>query len=172
MNGSLPPSGRAADMAGLAHRAIHGGLWVAARTVTGHALGLVRALVLARLLTPHDFGLFAIGFTLLALYGGFSGFGTQLALMRRRERAPEMFDTAWTLGLIRGGIGAAIQFALAPLLAAFFDAPDALAIIRALALIPILRALDNIAVVEFRGDLAFRPHYVMASAGALAEAIT
>ncbi|HWC03756.1 MAG TPA: lipopolysaccharide biosynthesis protein [Methylomirabilota bacterium] len=156
-------------MESLSRRAIHGALWVVARNLTGQFLGLVRVLVLARLLTPHDFGLFAVGFTLLALYGGFSGVGTQLTLIRRQDRAPEMFDTAWTLGLIRGGLGAAIQLALAPVMAAFYATPDALGIIRALALMPILRALDNIAVVEFRGDLVFRPQYVIASAGALAE---
>jgi hypothetical protein len=70
-----------------------------------------------------------------------------------------MFDTAWTLGLIRGGLGAALQLALAPVLTAFLGSPEALGVARALALAPILRALNNIAVGEFRGDLTFRPQY-------------
>ncbi len=156
-------------MESLSRRAIRGGILMAAKSVTGHLLGTVRVLVLARLLTPHDFGMVTIGLTLIALYGGLSNPGAQLALIRRQNRAHELFDTAWTLGLIRGGLGSAIQLAVAPALAAFFSTPDALGIIRVLALLPILDALVNVAMVEARRDFAFGHQYVIQSAAMLAD---
>jgi PST family polysaccharide transporter/lipopolysaccharide exporter len=140
-----------------------------AGSATGRLLGAVRMLILVRLLTPHDYGLVAIGLTLLALYEGVSSLGTHLALIQRREGARDMFDTAWTLGLIRGALLAVAQLALAPTLAAFFRAPDALPIARVLALHPILRAFKNVAIVELRRELTLRPHYLILTAATLSE---
>lgn len=153
----------------LVRRAVRAGLWMVANSVTERLLQTVRILILARLLTPHDFGLVAIGLTLVSLYSGVSDLGTKAALIQRGDRAHEMFDTTWTLGLIRGVVGSAIQVALAPAIAGFFRAPESLNVIRIFAALPILRALRNVAMVELRGDLRFGPQYAMHSAGTLAD---
>ena len=151
------------------HRAVRAGLWIVANNTTDRLLRTVRVVVLARLLTPHDFGLVAIALTLVTLYSSLSDLGTKLTLIRRQDRAHELFDTTWTLGVIRGGLGSALQLVLASTLTTFFRAPDALGIIQALAALPILRALRNVAMVELRGDLRFGPQYIMRSATLLAE---
>jgi O-antigen/teichoic acid export membrane protein len=66
-------------------RAVTGAALLGARGVLVYGVGIVANLVLARLLAPRDFGLVALGTTVLVVgtyiaYGGFSA-----ALIRRRE---------------------------------------------------------------------------------------
>ncbi len=90
-------------------RAASGVLAVAVRNVAVRGLGLLGTIVLARLLPPRDFGLLALGFTLVvfghALASG--GLGAELI---RRERAPSRQELASVLGFqlaITGTIAAA-----------------------------------------------------------------
>ncbi|PYQ02059.1 MAG: hypothetical protein DMF82_17295, partial [Acidobacteria bacterium] len=65
-------------------------------------------------------------------------------------------DVAWTIQVLRGVGLAAIIAAVAPLWARFFDAPGAADVIRLAALVPLLRAFVNPAVVYLRKEVDFR----------------
>jgi O-antigen/teichoic acid export membrane protein len=93
-------------MENLSERVSRSGLWMVALNVTGRLLGMVRLLILARLLTPYDFGLVGIALVVISLFESFSATGTHLALIQRKEPARDLFDTAWTRGSIRGRHGA------------------------------------------------------------------
>lgn len=156
-------------MESVSGRVIRSGLWMVAMNLTGRLLGTVRLLVLARLLTPHDFGLVGIALVVISLLQSFSATGLHLALIQRRERARDLFDTAWTLGLIRGGLMAGILEILAPAVGTFFASPEAVAIVRVMALVPVIDALGNIGVVELRRELTFGPYYVLHTSGVIAD---
>jgi O-antigen/teichoic acid export membrane protein len=76
--------------------------WAFGWRLLTRALGLVNTLVLARLLVPGDFGLVAIatGFSqgILAL----SQVGMEDALIRHPKPTRELYDTAFTINLLRG----------------------------------------------------------------------
>jgi O-antigen/teichoic acid export membrane protein len=156
-------------MESLSGRVIRSGLWMAAMNLTGRVLGMVRLLVLARLLTPHDFGLFGISLVVLSLIDSFSDTGTQLALIRQPTRARDLFYTAWTLGPIRGGVIAGLTMILAPAVGTFFGSPEAVVIMRVMAFVPLIRGLTNIGIVEFRKELALRRHYLLNAVGVVAD---
>jgi lipopolysaccharide exporter len=156
-------------MENLSGRVIRSGLWMVALNVTGRLLGTVRLLILARLLTPYDFGLAGIALVGISLFGSFTVMGTHLALIQRKERARDLFDTAWTLGLIRGAIVAGLLLVLAPVVGMFFDSPAAVAIVRVMALIPLMTGLTNIGVVEFSKELTFGPYYLLHTSGTVAD---
>ena len=156
-------------MESLSGRVIRGGLWMLAMQLTGYLFGAARLLILARLLTPHDFGLVGISLVVLSLINSFSDTGTQLALIRRPKRARDLFDTAWTLGLIRGGVVAGLMISLAPAVGMFFGSPEAVAIVRGMAFVPLIRGLTNIGIVEFRKELALRRHYLLNAVAAVAD---
>lgn len=48
-------------------RVLRGAAWIAGARIVTNILGLVSTMVLARLLVPDDFGLVALGATLLAI---------------------------------------------------------------------------------------------------------
>ncbi|MBI4380458.1 MAG: lipopolysaccharide biosynthesis protein [candidate division NC10 bacterium] len=156
-------------MENLSERVIRSGLWMVALNVTGRLLGMVRLLILARLLTPYDFGLVGIALVVISLFESFSAMGTGLALIQRKERARDLFDTAWTLGLIRGTVMAGLLVILAPVVGSFFASPEAVAVVRVMALVPLIGGLINIGVVEFRKELTFGPYYLLHTSGVVAD---
>jgi O-antigen/teichoic acid export membrane protein len=156
-------------MENLSDRVIRSGLWMVALNLTGRLLAVVRLLALARLLTPHDFGLVGIALLVISLFEEFSASGMHLALIQRKERARDLFDTAWTLGVIRGGVTAWLLVVLAPAVGTFFDSPNAVTVVRVMALVPFMRGLNNIGMVEFRKDLRFGPYYLLHTSGVVAD---
>lgn len=70
--------------------------------------GVVSTIVLARLLTPGDFGIVAIATVVIGLASVLIDFGIQVAVVQLRELEREDLDTAWTLRLLQNAAIAAI----------------------------------------------------------------
>jgi O-antigen/teichoic acid export membrane protein len=96
------------------------------------ALDLARLIVLARILGPDDFGLFAIAVTAVALV-------TSLAALAATT-TPDG-ESTWTLGVARGAVLAGLLAASAGPVATLFHEPRATAVLRVLALLPLAQAL-------------------------------
>jgi O-antigen/teichoic acid export membrane protein len=79
-------------------RAVHGTATLGTRSVLTFGLGVVSNLVLARLLVPRDFGLVALGTTIIAIASFLSESGIGAALIGRRE-PPERDELQAVLGL-------------------------------------------------------------------------
>lgn len=78
-------------------------------------LQLVSIVVLARLLSPEIYGVFAVVLVFIYLLEMFSDMGLRsLILTREGEVSPEFLQTCWTLQIVRGGVifGAVIVIAL------------------------------------------------------------
>jgi lipopolysaccharide exporter len=107
------------------HTVIRGGLWIGFAFVSQQGIAMVRTLVLARLLTPEDFGL--VGLVTLTLFAGLmlTEFGVDVALFQRSDLPARFVDTAWSLMLVRGiGLFLVLQVS-APWIAAAFGRPGA-----------------------------------------------
>jgi O-antigen/teichoic acid export membrane protein len=117
---------------------------------------LVRLLILAKLLTPDDFGLLAIASVAIDFLLRISNFGMVPALVQREDVVEEHFDAAWTVGVLRALIITIIVFISAPMIAEFFAEPRATNILRVLALRPLISASASIMVIRFTRKLDFR----------------
>ena len=87
----------------------------------GRCLGLIRTVVLARLLLPEDFGLLGIALLTVGIVETFSSTGFKSALIQKKENIDEYLDTAWTASAFRGIFLAVLLFMLAPFVADFFQ---------------------------------------------------
>lgn len=114
-------------------------------------LDLVSIIVLARLLTPEDFGLVAIAASVAAIIEGLSDFDVNKALIRARDDDPALYDTAWTLSVLRGVLSALVMVGVA----AFLTDARLAAVVLALALSPLLKGLANPRFVAFERDLIY-----------------
>ena len=142
-------------------RTVRSGVWLTALNVSRRALELLALLVLARLLTPDDFGL--LGIALLTLTGleRFSNLGLTSALIQRAEDDVDQYlDSAFTLQVARGLLLAALVVALAGPAATFFGEPAVRPILIVVALTPILTALENPGCIYFQKDLEFHKQFV------------
>lgn len=88
--------------AGLRRRAIIGGMWTAVSFGGAQAVGLVSTLIMTRLLVPADFGIMALVFIVIQGLQMFSEIGTVPALIQNKREDPAFYNTAWTIGVVRG----------------------------------------------------------------------
>lgn len=131
--------------------------WKAIQLFGSKAISLARYLVLARLLTPNDFGLFAIALVPLDVLLSATDFGMIPALVQRGESDDRVYDAAWTVGLLRAAAISLCVLAAAPLLAQLFAEPRATPVLRLLAIRPLVGAAASIKVAELERRLEFRP---------------
>ncbi len=119
-------------------------------------LQLGAQVLLARLLGPQVFGLFAIGLVLLTFANFVSGFGFSWSLLQRQQLHDEDIRFAWTWQLLAGALAGLLMFLLAPWLAQLFKAPEAQGVIRWLSLACLLQAAAAPATYLLQRDLNFR----------------
>jgi PST family polysaccharide transporter len=132
-------------------RVATGAGWLYAYRWLERLLDFLAIVVLARLLAPGDFGLVAIAASFVTIVDGLSAFDVDKALIRSRDDDRAIYDTAWTLSVLRGLLAALCMWIVAPWVA---DARMA-AVLRVLALGPVLNGLKNPRFVTFERDLVY-----------------
>ncbi|WP_299614807.1 lipopolysaccharide biosynthesis protein [Pelagibius sp.] len=137
----------------------HGAAWMIGLRVADRCIGFASTIVLARLLVPADFGLIALAMVVVAAIDVLGEFGFDLVLIQNQKAERSHYDTAWTLGLLRGLISAALIALAAAPIADLYGDPRLADIIFILALLPLLEGFHNIGVVEFRKQLTFNKEF-------------
>ncbi len=143
-------------MSDLEGRALKGVFWTVTQALGGRALSLAVFLVLARLLTPADFGLVAMAAVFIALLEVLVQQGFSSAITQRENLEPEHESTAfWTNILLSALMGVAL-WASAGWVARLYDAPNLAPVVRWLAAILPLRALVAVPVGLLQRRMEFR----------------
>lgn len=155
----------------LSQRAVRGGIWVFALRITTRLFSLARMIVLARLLAPEDFGLFGIALLSLSTLQTFSVTGVDKALIQKKGDVRNYLDTAWSIQVLRGLILGCILFAISPLVADFFNEPNATMLIRVVALAVVIRDFKNIGVVFFQKKIEFHKDFIFQVSGVVADLV-
>jgi PST family polysaccharide transporter/lipopolysaccharide exporter len=146
-------------------------LWKTAQLFGAKAIFLVRLLVLTYLLGPEEFGLLAIAMAALGFLLAVTDFGMTAALVQRTASDERHYHAAWSVGVVRAALVAAVLAAAAPFVAGLFNEPRATDLLRVLALAPLLEALGSIKVADLARRLEFRPLAVIGIAQALANTV-
>ena len=97
-------------------RIVAGAGWLYSYRWIERLLDLLSIVVLARILSPDDFGVVAIAASFVTIIEGLAAFDVNKALIRMRDESRELYDTAWTLSALRGIVSALCMVAVAPLL--------------------------------------------------------
>jgi len=141
--------------AGTTQRALNATFWSFGARISERVLEYGRLIVLARLLTPADFGLMGVGLVTLSAMDSLSHPGLQEAVIQRKNDVREYLDILWTVGVIRGIAVGVIMAVLSPLIAGFFNSPDATYILLAMAGVIMVNGFVNTGMVLFHRELAF-----------------
>jgi lipopolysaccharide exporter len=132
-----------------------GSLLVMAARWMDRAIGFISMLILARLLTPADFGLVALAMVVIGLVGVLLDVGINIQLVRNENATRDDFDTAWTIRILQGGVAAGLILATSWLAGDYFHDRRITVIMWILAPMPIIGSLGNIGIVNFQKDLEF-----------------
>jgi len=150
-------------------RAVRGGWWVLGSRLVQQTMAMARLIVLARILTPDDFGLLALALLTISILNQFSVTGFNVALVQKKSNIEDYLSSAWTFGLIRGAVLYGILFVLAPFVAIFFDSPDVTMIIRVIGISAILTSFNNIGTIFFQKELDFKKQFIFTNLGTLTD---
>lgn len=148
-------------MGELESRLARGGILMVAMKFGVKALGLISTMIVARILTPEDYGIIAIAIGIIGILEVLGEFGFDMALIRDQKATAAHYNTAFTLNFIRGCLFSVGVFFSAGFFASWFSAPHAVDLLRFLALIPLLDAFTNIGVVNFRKEFKFERDLVL-----------
>ncbi|SEO42291.1 Membrane protein involved in the export of O-antigen and teichoic acid [Rhodospirillales bacterium URHD0017] len=84
------------------------------------AIGFVTTIILSRLLTPKDFGIFSIAMSFVVLADIFRDFGTGNYLVQVKQLTDQQLRTAFTTFLATSALGGLVLLLGAPVLVAFY----------------------------------------------------
>lgn len=129
--------------------------WMVAWHISARLLGLVTTLLLARLLTPSDFGVVAIAMSFAQGLEALAFIGVEDALVRAKAPDRALYDTGFTLNLLRGLLLAVLLAAASLPMAGVFGDPRLPPLLLALAGGVAFSGLDNVGTTEFRRDFRF-----------------
>lgn len=142
----------------LQQKAIVGVSWLSLTSGIEIIVSIIRIPILARLLEPHDFGIFAIATLFTASLEAMSQMGFSQALIHKRQDPEPYLNDAWTLGVIRNMVMALLLIVFAPYVAAFFHEPATVTVIYLLAVAIFIRGFKTPALFLFQRKLEFKPY--------------
>ena len=155
----------------LAVKAIKGAGWLVFSRFVGRIIDFFTLLVLARILTPADFGLAALATSLVMVVDTMLEVPVTQALLRLPTIDKSHLDTGFTVGLMRGVVIATIVLAAAWPYSWINHDSHLVLLVAVLALGPISRGLTSPAMVNFARQLGFRQTFILEASGKLTAAI-
>lgn len=147
-------------MSELKQKVVKGAIWSLMEKFGVQIVSFGVTLVLARLLTPEDYGTVALLsiFTAIASSLVDSGFAT--ALIQKKDATEVDYNSVFYLSIVVAGILYVILFFIAPWIADFYKTPVLVSILRVSAIVLFFNAVNSVQIVElkrnFRFDLSFR----------------
>lgn len=155
----------------LSERTAHASLLTVGGKLFAKSLDFISLLVLARFLGPAEFGVVAMAWTVVQIVEALCEMPLGAVLMSVEKPTETMYDTAFTMAVIRsiGTIG--LLAALSVPLSIFYHEPRLIALQCALAAAPAMRGLVSQRLVEFTRVLDFRRDVALEVCGKLCALI-
>lgn len=130
--------------------------WGVFASIAKILMTIVVQAVLARLLGPTEFGLYALGMLVMGVATFFADVGLATSLVQKSEITASDIRFVFTLNLCTAGGVALLVASCADLLAAAFDKPETAPIFRALAPVFVLNAVASVSTSLLRRRLDYR----------------
>ena len=159
------------DQKSLVHSTVKGTAWNYATFLLGKAVTFAATIVLARVLSPENFGLMSLALIAINYLDTFGELGVGSAVIYKQDNTEKNANVAFTLAMTVNILLAVIAFAIAPAVAAFFNEPQLTRIIQALSVTFILSGLGRIHEARLKKDMAFRKTVIPELAKTTAKAV-
>ena len=128
----------------LKQKTVSGLLWSFVDTFVGQGLTFIVGIILARILSPREFGLIGMITVFTAVSESFINSGFSSALIRKKDCTNIDFSTVFYFNLTAGILFFLILFFTAPFIADFFDEPQLKPIVQVLGIVLIIDSLTLI----------------------------
>ena len=136
-----------------------GAFWSLLARIAIKSLTAISMILLARLLTPDDFGLIALTLAMLALFENFTRFNFDLNIIQKDEVTDTTLNSAWTCMALSGLVLGALLYLSSGFLGEFFEEQRLSGVLAVIAIIPVVNGLNNIGFVLYRKQLNLRMEF-------------
>ncbi|WP_267414880.1 oligosaccharide flippase family protein, partial [Sphingomonas sp. GC_Shp_4] len=140
-------------------------IWLVSVRLLTKSIDFIALLVLARLLTPADFGLVAIAMTLIFIVEAVLELPINQALVRQSAITQSQLDTAFTLAVLRGLILAALLALAAYPFSFVYGDHRLVGLVLALGWAPVLRGLMSPKLAVYARQIDFRRDFIIDLSG-------
>ena len=127
-----------------------------AMRIIQQSLGLVSILILARILTPDDFGIVAISMLTIGLFTILSYSGSEQYIIQKINVNDDDLNCAWTIDIILKVIVFIVLVLSAPFIEDFLEKGAVAQVIWALSIILVLEACQNPGLILYRKHLDYK----------------
>jgi len=146
-----------------------GAVWLYSLEFFSRGLMVIQTIILARLLAPEHFGIIGVFFIVSAALESFTAAGFKKALVQRKNIDSDFLNTAWTVTVARGIVLFVIVFLVSSSVANFLGTPEAIPVIRVLAISLLLQGFNNVGIIYFSRNLEFHKEFLWKINGFLAN---
>lgn len=146
--------------------------WSLADNVMNQGIRFLVGLILARLLTPSDFGLIGIALIFVAIFEDIVDGGFTNALIQKKTPTQSDYNTAFVTNLVFSMFLYTLLFLLAPSIASFFDNPQLILLIRVLSAMLLIDAFMFVPKVRLTKELDFKSQTKISVASSFVSGVT
>lgn len=140
---------------GYTKQAISGFGWNSFLRAATMGLTILKISVLARLLSPDDFGLFSLVVIALGITEAVTQTGINVTIVQSKQSVKYFLNTAWVIAIFRGLIIGSAMVLLGLFMRGYYDQPQLAILIGLAALVPVIKGFINPAIVSMHKELRF-----------------
>lgn len=155
----------------LGQKTIEGILWSSVERFSTQGVHFLVTLILARILTPEDFGLIGMLIIFIAIAQSLIDSGFSLALIRKQNRDNVDNSTVFYFNIVTSIIVYFLLYAIAPLVALFFREAQLTELMRVLCLVVVFNSFSVIQRVLYTAVVNFKIQAKITSIAAIMSGI-
>lgn len=127
-------------------------VWILSSNVALFLIQFGASIVLARLLTPTEMGIYGVALSVLLFVKAFQNLGLPTYIIRAPVLEPARLGTVYTMAIGQAGLMAAAIWLLAPMAAYFMEEPRVTSALRVLCIFAVIAPIEsiNLALVQRR----------------------
>ena len=141
-------------------KAILGVPWTVVSFGANKVITTLTTLVLARLLSPDDFGVIAVALMVVSFLYWFGGLSFANTIVLRQELDARGLGTALTIMLVTGAVATVLAAAASPAVAALFSNPQVTDVLLAMSSMFLITSLSSFYDAVLQRELEFRRRFV------------
>jgi len=143
---------------GLKEKAVTGIFWSFSDSMSTQLSQFIAGLILARILSPEEFGLVGMITVFVSISQSLSDGGFGDALIRKKDASEADYSTAFYFNLIASAVIFTLLWVTAPAVASFYDRPELVDIERVLGITILINAFGIVQRTKLTKNVNFRMH--------------
>ncbi|MBU0576518.1 oligosaccharide flippase family protein [Patescibacteria group bacterium] len=136
-------------------QAVEGFSWQTILKILSSLVALAKISVLARLLSPDDFGLFSLTAIALGLSEAAAQTGINITILQSKKTIAYFLNTAWVIAIARGFIIATAMTLIGIGLSHYFDNPRLITLVALTSLVPVIKGFINPSIIMMHKNMKF-----------------